>query len=119
MNNTEIKLIDDVKALLVRSGYSLGECFVPYTGHNLHPKKRKHFQVPFHYYEINAKQDTAEVHVMFRRDGQASIYVTRAGLGTSGMPYYDSQLDRLETDLVEHAQRCARYAALKDTSQVR
>lgn len=114
MNEAEIKLIENVKSLLIRAGYTLGECFVPYTGHNLHPKKRKHFQVPFHYYEVNAKQGTAGVQVYFRRDG-VSMYVVRKGLGTSGMPYNDFQIDRLESDLVEHAKRCANYAALSAT----
>lgn len=107
----EQQLISDTKDMLLRIGFTLGECFEPYTGHNLHPKKRKHFAVPVHYYEVNAENGGFEVKINFRRDGCA-FYVVSKVIGTSGTPYYQDAVAALERDLLQDLQTRSLYTQL-------
>lgn len=107
----EEKLIADVKQMLVRIGFTLGECFAPYTGHNLHPKKRKKFAVPFHYYEVNASCGDVTTQIFFRREG-CVFYANTKSIGWSGSPYYTDGVKHLQHDLLRAVESATQYAQI-------
>lgn len=107
----EETLIADVKQMLVRIGFTLGECFAPNTGHNLHPKKRKKFDAPTHYYEVNASCGDVTTQITFRRNG-CSFYAHTKSIGWTGSPYYTDGVKHLKHDLLQAVQSASRYAQI-------